>query len=294
MIELISVIMPTYKRPYKMISRAIQSIINQTYKNFELIIVDDSPHSYENRYNVKKEIESIGDERIKYIQHEKNMGACAARNTGIKSAEGEYIAFLDDDDEWLPRKLELQYKKITETDAGLVYCLSNTIKQNKDNITSKKLRKSKMSTGWIYEELIFGNFIGSTSFVLIKKLVFDNCGYFNENLKSAQDAELWLRIAKKYKIEVIAIPLVNYYIHEGERISSNPSNKIQGLEMINDLNRDYLELHPYAYSTRKTKIVPFYKAEYGFTYAWKKWYEAFKIYPFNYLHIKYLIKLLLR
>lgn len=102
--ELVSVVITTYKRRVSQIKAAIDSVLNQSHENLELIIVDDSPNEYEYRDEVKNYCENISDSRVKYIQHEKNMGACAARNTGFSNSNGKYIAFLDDDDEWVKDK----------------------------------------------------------------------------------------------------------------------------------------------------------------------------------------------
>ena len=92
--ELVSVVITTYKRRVSQIKAAIDSVLNQSHENLELIIVDDSPNEYEYRDEVKNYCENILDSRVKYIQHEKNMGACAARNTGFSNSNGKYIAFL--------------------------------------------------------------------------------------------------------------------------------------------------------------------------------------------------------
>lgn len=107
--SLISVIVPTYKRKPEMIKRSVDSILAQTYSNMELIVVDDSPNDYQFREDVKLFLNGY-DNRIKYIQHEKNMGANIARNTGVDYSNGKYIAFLDDDDEWLPTNFKNSIK----------------------------------------------------------------------------------------------------------------------------------------------------------------------------------------
>ena len=104
--QLVTVIITTYQRSLRIVDRAIKSILSQTYFNLELIVVDDSPKEYQERSLIKQYIETIDDPRIRLIQHDKNQGACAARNTGIMNANGDYIAFLDDDDWFLPEKIE--------------------------------------------------------------------------------------------------------------------------------------------------------------------------------------------
>jgi glycosyltransferase involved in cell wall biosynthesis len=291
--DLISVIIPTYKRPFTMLKRAIDSVINQSYSNLEIIIVDDSPNCDINRKEVESKINMIHDNRVKYIQHDYNKGACEARNTGIRNAKGEYLAFLDDDDEWLPNKLELQIMKFTDQQVGLVYCDSYSIFIKDSDNQSKYIRANRVN-GWVYEKLIFENFIGSTSFVLIRSKVFDTCGLFNANMKSAQDYEMWLRISKKYKVDYVDIPLVNYYIHEGERITTNIDYKIAGLESLNEINMDYLSRHPKALSIRRLKIVPYYNIKFGHKKALLKWFEAIRTYPFQIIAIKYLIRIFIR
>ena len=105
--ELVSAVIITYKRKPEIVKRALESVLSQTYRPLEIIVVDDSPCDYELRSQVRETVESFNEE-ICYIQHEKNCGACVARNTGLKRAHGKYIAFLDDDDEWVSDKIEKQ------------------------------------------------------------------------------------------------------------------------------------------------------------------------------------------
>ena len=111
-VPMVSAIITTYKREPSMVLRALDSIIAQTYRDIEIIVVDDSPADYSERDAVRlaiiKRQSENPDISIKYIAHEKNMGACVARNTGLDAANGEYVAYLDDDDEWLENKLEVQ------------------------------------------------------------------------------------------------------------------------------------------------------------------------------------------
>ncbi|WP_079474804.1 glycosyltransferase family 2 protein [Marinococcus halophilus] len=287
--NLISVVLPTYKRNSITLMRAINSVLDQTHKHLEVIIVDDNSRNDQFRKEVQREVENIRDERVHYVKHAENKGACRARNTGIEQSQGDFIAFLDDDDEWISTKLEMQIKKFLDPAVGLVYCDSYSIFIKKELEIEKKIRKSKHS-GWIYSDLIKNNIIGSTSFVLLKKEVFSEVGKFNEKLKSAQDYELWLRVAKKYKVDKVDLPLVNYYIHDGERISTKVTNKIQGLEWLNEINKTYLLHHPEVHSLRKLKLAPFYAKEYGLKTGIYKWILAVKIYPANIVKTKYLIK----
>jgi len=288
--ELVSIIIPTYKRSYNVLIKAIRSVLNQTYTNIEIIIVNDNPKMQQYRNEIRTKIDKINDNRLVYIEHEKNQGACAARNTGIKHSQGKYVAFLDDDDEWMVNKVELQLTKFKDPDVGLVYCDSHTIIVKNEKVIDKKVRANRFS-GWVYDELIIDNFIGSTSFVMLKKEVLNKCGYFDKNLRSAQDFELWLRISRLYKVNYVSEILVNYYMHDGERISTNVNNKISGLESLINLNIDYLRVNPKAHCIRKLKILPFYARRDGFKKALLKWMEAIKLYPYQLINLKYLMKI---
>ena len=105
----VTAIVTTYKREPEIVKRAVKSVLNQTYKGIKVVVVDDSPASYDLREKVKLEVCRLNSD-IMYIQHEQNMGACVARNTGLKYADTEYVAFLDDDDEWVETKIEKQLK----------------------------------------------------------------------------------------------------------------------------------------------------------------------------------------
>lgn len=272
---MVSAIITTYKRPPEIVKRAAQSVLGQTYKDIELIIVDDSPSSYELREDVRKMAESLG-RRVRYIQHEKNMGACAARNTGIRNARGEFIAFLDDDDEWLANKIQLQTEEMNKNpEISLVYCGWYIFYAEENRVVKPKVKFHK---GYIYKKLIMDNFIGSTSFPLIRKSVFEEIGCFNVEMKAAQDYEMWLRIVRKYAVSYVKEPLVRYYVHEGEQITKNYRAKLEALERVNELNMGYLKKHPKAYSIRIMKLLLFY-VKFDIKKARKYYWKAVKLYP---------------
>ena len=271
----VSAIITTYKRIPQMVKRAAESVLNQTYKNIELIIVDDSPSDYELREEVKEMAESLG-ERVRYIQHEENKGACAARNTGIQASNGEFIGFLDDDDEWLPEKTEKQLEKFTDERVALVYCGHYEV----DGVKKiKRMYDAVYMSGEVFEQLIYGNYIGSNSFPLIRKNVLVELGGFDVNLKAAQDFEMWLRIAKRYRIDYVDEPLVNYYIHGGEQITKNSLGRAEAFLRIIDLNYDYLKRHKKAYSNMLFKAV-FDTIHIDKKQSRKLFWKAFFIYPF--------------
>ena len=123
--KLVSIVIPTHKREVECLKTAIDSVLNQTYKNVEIIVVDDSPATYEKRPEVKAYVEGIEHNKVIYLQNEKNLGGSLTRNRGIDAATGDYIAFLDDDDEYTLDKIEKQLRFMLENDCDMTF--SNTV-----------------------------------------------------------------------------------------------------------------------------------------------------------------------
>ncbi len=186
----ISVIIPTYNRAHSL-PRAIKSVLMQTYKDFELIIVDDG--STDNTYEiVNKYIEK--DDRVKYIKHEINKGGNKARNTGIKNALGNYITFLDSDDEYLSNNLEERFKirqKIS-SDYGVIY--NQNIK--KTNLGEKIVPKRGIKKNESVIKYLFSNEgeLQTNTLFISKDILIKNNLYFDENLKRHQDWDLAIRL----------------------------------------------------------------------------------------------------
>jgi glycosyltransferase involved in cell wall biosynthesis len=209
----VTVIIPTYNRAH-LIKRAIKSVLNQTFQDFEIIVVDDGSTD-----NTEEVVKSFNDLRIKYIKHQKNLGASAARNTGIKNSKGEYIAFLDSDDEWLPEKLEKQmryFKKIEKRRGklGLVYCDSIWCDEEGRKIAvSNQIWKPK--EGWVFKELLKNCFISTASVVICREDVLIKVGLFDRKFTQSQDYELWIRLSTFYPIAYLNLPLVKHKMWEG-------------------------------------------------------------------------------
>jgi len=217
----VSVIIPTYNRA-SMLGRAIQSVLDQTYRDFELIVVDDC--SSDDTQEVTK---GFADDRIRYIKHPTNRGGSAARNTGIRSSRGDYIGLLDDDDEWLPNKLELQVDLLDRLpeDYGVVY--SGYRSEQSGKILGEY---SPIHRGDVYHQMLKSCFIGSPT-ILIRKICFDNAGRFDEALPSCQDWDMWIRLAKHYKFDFLPEVLAVYNIH-GDQIKFNLLKYVCGVNEV--------------------------------------------------------------
>jgi len=207
----ISVIIPTFNRS-QYICDAIDSVLAQTYPAHEIIIADDGSTD-----NTAALLKKYG-KRIKYLR-QKNKGPSAARNLGIKKSTGEFIAFLDSDDLWDKNKLKEQiefYKRINNFNLGMIDTFTKIIDFKGKTICVLNCTKR----GPALEELFYHNVINQTSSVLIKSSVFQEIGLFNENLGGAEDRELWIRIASKFRIYTVEKYLVNQRKHN-ENISND-------------------------------------------------------------------------
>lgn len=222
----VSVIIPTYNRAH-LIGRAIQSVLKQTYQDFEVIVVDDG--SIDNTEEVVKKIQ---ENRVYYYKHDKNKGGSAARNTGISLAKGKYIAFQDSDDEWLPEKLNQQINifKNLSADVGLIYT-------DMWRIDSKGQRHYWKSPGYNKENNIINckwfddvKNIGIQT-VVIKRECFEKAGIFDEEFRRFIDLELFLRLSKYCRFYHLKSPLVIYY-DVGEGISHNVDSLVQAYDLI--------------------------------------------------------------
>lgn len=228
MSELVSVIITTYKRN-DLLPRAISSVLNQSYHNVEVIVVDDNDPNSEYRLATEKLIaEKYGtDERVHYVKMPKNSGACIARNRGVDEAQGVFINFLDDDDEFFPQKIERQmeiFKK--QPELSVVGCYAEIVDEN-GNI--KGYEQSQISGDVFFCQLCQN--ITTTSLSLIKKNVYVQSGGF-EQMFSSQ--EHWM-FAKIYAINpnynYVPLVLVRLYHHSGERISTNRNKPLGAIEL---------------------------------------------------------------
>nr|WP_275440132.1 glycosyltransferase family 2 protein [Paenibacillus sp. ACRRY] len=222
---LISIIMPVYNRQ-ESIACAIESILNQTYSNFELIIIDDG--STDKTCSI---ISSFSDDRIRYFLLKKNIGAAAARNVGIHRAKGQWIAFQDSDDYWDPSKLRKQVQLIDDRSPSIIFSsFVRNKKGSKEYIPKNQKDIIIPKEGRLNKQLLRGNFI-ATPTVLMPKVFFEKFGGFNEQMPRFQDWELWLRLSSDCNFIWIDEPLVKVEYTENS-ISSDRSKMIKGYELI--------------------------------------------------------------
>lgn len=207
---LVSVIIPTYKRP-DTLSRAINSVLAQTYKNIEIIVVDDNNPDSEGRALTEAVMASyINNPQVLYVKHEKNKNGSAARNTGARVSKGEFIAFLDDDDQFLPKKIESQVLKLQSLDDewGLCYSKYYTQKGNEKLFPVKEHREGDLFLTALKQEIT----VSAGSNLLIRRAAFESINGFDESFKRNQDHEFLVRLLRKYKMAYVDEPGLIYSV----------------------------------------------------------------------------------
>ena len=215
--EKVSIIIPTYNRA-RSIKKSINSCLNQTYKNIEVIVVDDCSTD-----NTKKIIESINDNRLKYYKLRTNKGACYARNYGIKKATGFFITFNDSDDILYPNKIEKQYQNLLENDSDMDVCRIRLVSLNNEYSYYPSDNRVKNIKENYLDELVKGNYC-CTAAIFVKKNIIINC-LFDENMPRLQDYDLALRL----------LPNTNFSFNEEiyyDRLLSKDSISIDNNRLI--------------------------------------------------------------
>jgi len=219
----VSVVLPTYNRAQSL-GTAIQSVLEQTFPDFELIVVDDGSQD-----DTPSLIKRFNDKRLVYIQRSLNSGISAARNSAIHASRGKMIAFQDSDDEWQAQKLERQIERMKACGAevGVVYAPFLRVDPNSTKVFP---RFDELIDGDIHACLLYRNVV-SAQVALVKRECFDKIGLFDEELPCLVDWDLWLRISRDYHFAYVTEPLARVYFTSNSA-SSNRQNLARALERI--------------------------------------------------------------
>lgn len=227
---LVSVVVPTYGRS-TLLERALRSVLAQTYSNWELLVVDDNESGSSARAETERLLARYEiDPRVHYIRHETNAGGSQARNTGISAAEGAYVAFLDDDDEWLPTKLEVQCRLLEDLPqrVAAAYCGYSVQSSALARVTAVPACSYRRP----YPRILVDNFIGTTSTLICRKSALEEIGMFDTALPAAQDRELLIRLCRSYEIACVNEPLVRFNWHDGARVTKQLGKKLEAQETL--------------------------------------------------------------
>lgn len=228
-----TVIIPTYNRQ-DIVTRAIRSVLNQTFTNFELLVVDDNSPD-----NTRQVVESIPDSRIRYIKRKENGGPGATRNTAIRNAQGKYIALLDDDDEYLPEFLQKTYNVIKETDdkVGFTWCGLKWYREDEDG--KETLLKTEIwqpeykDREHAYRSFLRSRRIGTNCGLTFKKHIFEKVGYFDETFEGgAEDTDFMIRLVKKFDFAIVPDFLIKINLHQGPNLRSYTESKAEDYQKI--------------------------------------------------------------
>ena len=276
----VSVVIPTKDRP-EMLRRAVVSVIGQTYEPIELIVVDDGSAE-----PAREAIDDLGPgdlERFMVQRHERNQGGAAARNTGIREARGEYIAFLDDDDRWTPHKLEKQVTALREAggNAGVAFTGNRQLDAD-GNTVDVHIRQTD---GDISERILYGNYIGSFSGVLMRRELMETVGLLDERFPAWQDWEYLVRLAQHTEFVAVPEPLVCRYIDHDERISPGyePKREVAPLIFEECLQGPALEhgVERRVRGSLQARIGRVAWLEGRFSEARSRYARAIRIYPYD-------------
>lgn len=236
--RLVSVVVPSFNRRAT-IERCITSVLNQTYQNLEIVVVDDG--STDATVDI---ISSIADRRIKLIILERNCGAQAARNRGIQEAKGEWIAFQDSDDEWLPEKLEKQIEALKHNDYAPLTVVHTDCWRYDSVLGTKKVWNiwPPVEGANAYRRLLLhsGSMLQG---ILTSKEALIKIGLLDEACPSYQEWDTSIRLAKMCRFIHIREPLFIYHLHSAETISKDKKKDIYGYQYVVDKFRDEILLH---------------------------------------------------
>ncbi|MCI0590553.1 MAG: glycosyltransferase [Gammaproteobacteria bacterium] len=227
---LVSVVIATYNMAVYL-PLAVRSALDQTYKNIELLIIDDGSTD-STKETVRPFLE---DTRVRYLFQE-NRGQGTAKNQGVRESRGEYIAFLDADDLWAPEKLELQLVLFSMSETvGVVHSRLAYIDE-----TGKELRvaDNELFRGRVTGPLLIRNFIGFGTCV-VKKECFDRMGVFNDKLRMGIDYDLWLRFSTQYAFDYVDRPLLYYRLWSGQMSHNCKGRYLNGIEIMKNFLQEF-------------------------------------------------------
>lgn len=217
----VSIVIPTYNRS-SLLKQALESCLQQTYRDFEIIVADDGSTD-----DTREAIESLNSDKIKYT-YQSNRGRSIARNRAIKSASGEYITFLDSDDLYLPQKLEVEVRALDNNPSyDMVYSSAYNI--NIDGDLHPYIYQATKS-GCIYKDIaLYLPLTICLPTVMVRRKVFSKIGMFDERQSRFEDTDMWRRIAREFKVLAIEEPLCKIRYHEGNEME-HPSKILDALK----------------------------------------------------------------
>lgn len=272
--KLISVIVTTCNRKQEILKRALDSVMAQTYQPIEVIVIVDQPSMAQ---ELSLFLSRCYGSAVKVHANEEQMGACYSRNKGIELAKGEYIALLDDDDEWLPEKLEKQSQMMVPG-VSLVY---SDYEVKAEHIDVKHTTDREYPVGNVLKKLLASNFIGGSSVPLLRTETLRECGGFDMTFPSCQDYDVWVRMAMRGKVECVK-EILSYYYVSPDAITNVFERRIRGWEkMLEKYGDRYAEYPESMAGFLSVMIEEGMKRGYA-SFAGKQLKRSFQIFPRNF------------
>lgn len=220
----VSVVIPTHNRRH-LIGRAIDSAQSQIYPDLEILVVDDGSTD-----GTRELVE--GYPEVKYLRLPINRGGGVARNLGVASSDGEYVAFLDSDDEWLPEKTAIQVALLdARPEVGAVYSRHFA---HDDSSGRRTEQYPELYRGNVRDILLSGRCPKTVSLFMVRRTAFSEVGGFDEYLSAFQDTDLWLRLSQSWSFEAVNEALVVVHEHSGPRVTTGPEPRREGLDRFLD------------------------------------------------------------
>lgn len=237
--NLVSAIIPTYNRSH-LLRRSISSVLNQTHKSIECIVVDDCSTD-----DTERLISSMSDDRIRYIRMPINSGACAARNEGILAAKGKYIAFNDSDDVWKANKIETQLEAMRSSKADICFCALE--RHGYANSIDIFPDQDKFGTNkFIPFDVLLSCSLAGTPSIIAKRELFESC-LFDKEMKCFQDWEWMINASRNASVYYVSEPLVELYLQADSITVRDLTNQYNGYLRILEKYKTEIESYPKAH-----------------------------------------------
>lgn len=252
--ELATAVITTYKRESEILRRAVESVVNQSWRPLELYVINDYPENTVLSDKIRTMLLDVQqnhlDLTIHYVPLEHNSGACVARNKGLELAKGMFISFLDDDDIWEPEKIAEQMEGFLTENIGMVYSPF----YNVDLKGKKELIVRGEKSGNLLNDLLYRNIIGGASMPMMRTSAMRAIGGFDTKMLSSQDYDAWVRMAEKYEIQFVSRPLTVRFLTR-ESITTNLKKKESGWLRFTEKYLHYYKDNQEAFSKRLSLMI---------------------------------------
>ncbi len=276
----VSVVIPTHQRPI-LFRRALASVLAQSYTDIEVLVVDDSGINSAAQRTTQTYLDNeVTDERVRYLINETCQGVGAARNTGIRAARGDYVAFLDDDEDWLPTKLAKQVELFSNAPPEVGAVDTGFYDWKADGRCRIVLPKMQ---GWIFEQLLSktGGRAPKLSTMLCRKEALLSCGLFDPELTAREDYDLYLRLARDYRFASIMEPLSNKRADAAARITDHVDRFVDGYAVIYAKLMDDFAKRPRSHAIFLLKYARALALAGRTTEAKQRYWQASRLQPLN-------------